>query len=179
MGNCGKSKLLTSTKKALHYRAECSKVALERAPHGDPAQTRRDHRFIQNDPRGRISRSLEMAKTLREHKHPSKPVGEEAIRQWREQEIGRKKYLEEVRERWLESKAEYSARARGEIAARHEILAWQEWWVARLISHGFTNGEIAQALDIEVPTVRTILSAVMRKSGVDKRTKIARWFLGH
>jgi DNA-binding NarL/FixJ family response regulator len=59
------------------------------------------------------------------------------------------------------------------------VLTTRERAVANAICRGLRNKEIAQELDIAVPTVRNHLSAVMAKLGVNTRTQVAIRFAPH
>lgn len=62
---------------------------------------------------------------------------------------------------------------------RQKTLTDVQWWVARLISHGFQDKNIATELDIGLQAVKGHVAAIKRKAKVDNRTQIARWFMGH
>ncbi|HXM12622.1 MAG TPA: LuxR C-terminal-related transcriptional regulator [Terriglobales bacterium] len=61
---------------------------------------------------------------------------------------------------------------------RQTLLTPRQLQVARLVASGFDNGEIAAQLDITTDGVKKHLEAVMQKSSLDRRTKIAQWFVG-
>jgi DNA-binding CsgD family transcriptional regulator len=62
--------------------------------------------------------------------------------------------------------------------ARQMLLTDKQLDVARLVASGFDNGEVAAQLGITVEGVKKHVAAVMRKSKVDRRAKIVRWFVG-
>jgi DNA-binding NarL/FixJ family response regulator len=62
--------------------------------------------------------------------------------------------------------------------ARQMLLTDKQLEVARLVASGFDNGEVAAQLGITVEGVKKHVAAVMRKSKVDRRAKIVRWFVG-
>ena len=61
---------------------------------------------------------------------------------------------------------------------RHKILTDQQWWVARLISHGHDNESIGHQLDISISRVKKIVREIKDKASKTQRTEIARWFIG-
>jgi DNA-binding CsgD family transcriptional regulator len=66
----------------------------------------------------------------------------------------------------------------GEVECpRHElVLTEREEQIARLVSHGLSDKEIAQSLGISFTTVRTHLKRAFGKLGVDNRVKLASHF---
>ena len=52
-------------------------------------------------------------------------------------------------------------------------LTKREFDVLRALGHGYSNQEIAEKLNIEVTTVRSHISRVLKKLGLDSRTKAA------
>ncbi len=64
--------------------------------------------------------------------------------------------------------------------AGHEAgLSGREVDVLRLLSHGATNREIAESLEISENTVKAHLKSVLRKLGVGNRVEAAGWALRH
>jgi DNA-binding NarL/FixJ family response regulator len=51
--------------------------------------------------------------------------------------------------------------------------------VARLVADGMSNPAIASALFISVATVKTHVSHILAKLGLDSRTQLASWVAGH
>jgi len=65
-------------------------------------------------------------------------------------------------------------------AADHAFeLSARELEVARLVADGLSNPAIASALFISVATVKTHVSHILAKLGLDSRTQLARWVAGH
>jgi len=58
-------------------------------------------------------------------------------------------------------------------------LTPRESCIAKAISKGLANKEIARELGIAVPTVKNHISAIMLKLGVSSRTQVALWFHSH
>lgn len=54
-------------------------------------------------------------------------------------------------------------------------LTEREWQVARLVTKGKRNAEIADALAMSVFTVETHLKKIYKKVRVRSRTELARW----
>jgi len=51
--------------------------------------------------------------------------------------------------------------------------------VARLVAGGLSNPAIASALFISVPTVKTHVSHILAKLGLESRVELASWVAGH
>jgi DNA-binding CsgD family transcriptional regulator len=99
---------------------------------------------------------------------------------------------------WIAA-ARASARSRDQIAAAaHEgtvpaarpaqamtaagdafALSARELEVARLVADGLSNPAIASALFISVPTVKTHVSHILAKLGLESRVQLASWVAGH
>ncbi len=62
--------------------------------------------------------------------------------------------------------------------ARDFALTPREVAVAELVRAGLTNGEIAAALNMKLPTVKTHLAQIFGKTGCATRTKLAASFAG-
>ena len=91
-----------------------------------------------------------------------------------------KKQRVQERQRWAiehERQAMFKA-AFMTAKQRHKILTDQQWWVARLISHGHNDESIKHQLEISLSRVKTIVSKIKGKANVTQRTEIARWFIG-
>jgi DNA-binding NarL/FixJ family response regulator len=58
-------------------------------------------------------------------------------------------------------------------------LSARELEVARLVADGLSNPAIASALFISVATVKTHVSHILAKLGLDSRTQLAGWVAGH
>jgi non-specific serine/threonine protein kinase len=58
-------------------------------------------------------------------------------------------------------------------------LSARELEVARLVADGLSNPAIASALFLSVATVKTHVSHILAKLGLDSRTQLARWIAGH
>ena len=63
-------------------------------------------------------------------------------------------------------------------AAACELSA-RELEVARLVAGGLSNPAIASALFISVPTVKTHVSHILAKLGLESRVELASWVAGH
>jgi DNA-binding NarL/FixJ family response regulator len=58
-------------------------------------------------------------------------------------------------------------------------LSARELEVARLVADGLSNPAIASALFISVATVKTHVSHILAKLGLDSRTQLASWVAGY
>ena len=58
-------------------------------------------------------------------------------------------------------------------------LSARELEVARLVADGLSNPAIAAALFVSVATVKTHVSPILAKLGLDSHTQLARWVAGH
>ena len=58
-------------------------------------------------------------------------------------------------------------------------LSARELEVARLVAHGLSNPAIASALFISVPTVKTHVSHILAKLGLESRVQLASWVARH
>jgi DNA-binding CsgD family transcriptional regulator len=58
-------------------------------------------------------------------------------------------------------------------------LSARELEVARLVANGLSNPAIASALFISVPTVKTHVSHILAKLGLESRVQLASWVAGH
>jgi predicted ATPase/DNA-binding CsgD family transcriptional regulator len=58
-------------------------------------------------------------------------------------------------------------------------LSARELEVARLVADGLSNPAIAATLFVSVATVKTHVSHILAKLGLDSRTQLARWIAGH
>ena len=61
---------------------------------------------------------------------------------------------------------------------RQMLLTHRQFEVARFVALGFENKEIAAQWGITEDGVKKPLAEVMRKANVDRRTKVAQWFVG-
>jgi len=71
-----------------------------------------------------------------------------------------------------------SARAVAGAQGSFELSA-RELEVARLVAEGLSNPAIASALFISVPTVKTHVSHILAKLGLESRVQLASWAAGH
>jgi DNA-binding CsgD family transcriptional regulator len=70
--------------------------------------------------------------------------------------------------------------ARAVTAAQDPFeLSARELEVARLVADGLSNPAIASALFISVPTVKTHVSHILAKLGLESRVQLASWVAGH
>jgi DNA-binding NarL/FixJ family response regulator len=58
-------------------------------------------------------------------------------------------------------------------------LSARELEVARLVADGLSNPAIAAALFISVPAVKTRVSHILGKLGLESRVQLASWVAGH
>ena len=58
-------------------------------------------------------------------------------------------------------------------------LSARELEIARLVAAGLSNPAVASALFISVATVKTHVSHILVKLGLDSRVQIASWMAGH
>jgi len=79
-----------------------------------------------------------------------------------------------------EGTAPAGGHARAVTAAQDPVeLSARELEVARLVAGGLSNPAIASALFISVPTVKTHVSHILTKLGLDSRVQLASWVAGH
>jgi DNA-binding CsgD family transcriptional regulator len=79
-----------------------------------------------------------------------------------------------------EGTAPAGGHARAVTAAQDPFeLSARELEVARLVAGGLSNPAIASALFISVPTVKTHVSHILTKLGLDSRVQLASWVAGH
>jgi DNA-binding SARP family transcriptional activator/ATP/maltotriose-dependent transcriptional regulator MalT len=73
------------------------------------------------------------------------------------------------------------ARATPAVTAAQDPLelSARELEVARLVADGLSNPAIASALFISVPTVKTHVSHILAKLGLESRVQLASWVAGH
>jgi predicted ATPase/DNA-binding CsgD family transcriptional regulator len=70
--------------------------------------------------------------------------------------------------------------AQAVTSAEHAFeLSARELEVARLVADGLSNPAIASALFLSVATVKTHVSHILAKLGLDSRTQLASWVAGH
>jgi len=74
-----------------------------------------------------------------------------------------------------------AARPAPAVTAAHDPceLSARELEVARLVADGLSNPAIASALFISVPTVKTHVSHILAKLGLESRVQLASWVAGH
>ena len=60
-----------------------------------------------------------------------------------------------------------------------EALTGREQEVLRMLATGLSNAEIAKALTVSEPTVKTHVSHILAKLGLESRTQVASWIADH
>jgi DNA-binding NarL/FixJ family response regulator len=74
---------------------------------------------------------------------------------------------------------DYARRARGDQPALRPLIGSRETEILRLIAQGFTDKEIGQRLAISARTVQNHLTRVREKTGLRRRSELARWAVEH
>jgi DNA-binding NarL/FixJ family response regulator len=74
---------------------------------------------------------------------------------------------------------EYSHVSRGEPLSVRPLLAQREQEVLRLLAQGYTDREIGHQLYISPRTVQNHLTRVREKTGMRRRSELARWAVEH
>jgi DNA-binding NarL/FixJ family response regulator len=75
---------------------------------------------------------------------------------------------------------DYARRARGDHQpALRPLIGSRETEILRLIAQGFTDKEIGQRLAISARTVQNHLTRVREKTGLRRRSELARWAVEH
>ena len=74
---------------------------------------------------------------------------------------------------------EFSASARGEGSSVRPLLATRELDILRGVADGLTDSEIGQRLFISPRTVQNHLTRMREKTGVRRRSELARWAVEH
>ncbi len=74
---------------------------------------------------------------------------------------------------------EYSATRRGKPGAVRPLLADREQEVLRLVALGHTDKEIGRSLYISPRTVQNHLTRIRHKTGLQRRSELARWAADH
>ena len=74
---------------------------------------------------------------------------------------------------------EYSAHRRGKPGAVRPLLADREQEVLRLVALGHTDKEIGRTLYISPRTVQNHLTRIRHKTGLQRRSELARWAADH
>ena len=74
---------------------------------------------------------------------------------------------------------DYARRARGEQPALQPLIGSREQEVLRLITQGCTDREIGQRLAISTRTVQNHLTRIREKTGLRRRSELARWAVEH
>lgn len=64
-------------------------------------------------------------------------------------------------------------------ALEQDVLSARELEVARLAASGLSNPAIASELFVSVATVKTHVSHILGKLGLDSRVQLASWLAGH
>jgi DNA-binding NarL/FixJ family response regulator len=74
---------------------------------------------------------------------------------------------------------EFSGNARGEGSSVRPLLAARELEILRLVSDGMTDNEIGKQLYISPRTVQNHLTRIREKTGLRRRSELARWAVEH
>ncbi len=74
---------------------------------------------------------------------------------------------------------EYAAASRGEASPLRPRLTGRERTIVHLVSRGLTDKEIAEQLFVSPRTVGYHLTKIRQKTGVSRRSQIARWAVTH
>lgn len=74
---------------------------------------------------------------------------------------------------------EYSKASRGEPSSLRPLLGSRERAILRLVAQGLTDKEIGQELYISPRTVQNHLTRIREKTGLRRRSELARWAVEH
>ena len=74
---------------------------------------------------------------------------------------------------------EFSGSARGEGSSVRPLLASRELEILRLVADGLTDNEIGKQLYISPRTVQNHLTRIREKTGLRRRSELARWAVEH
>lgn len=74
---------------------------------------------------------------------------------------------------------EYAGSSRGESSATKPLITQREQEILRLVSRGLTDKEIGSQLYISARTVQNHLTKVREKTGLGRRSELARWAVEH
>jgi two-component system NarL family response regulator len=74
---------------------------------------------------------------------------------------------------------EFSGNARGEGSSVRPLLAGRELEILRLVADGLTDNEIGAQLYISPRTVQNHLTRIREKTGLRRRSELARWAVEH
>jgi DNA-binding NarL/FixJ family response regulator len=74
---------------------------------------------------------------------------------------------------------EFSGNAHGEASAARPLLVARELDILRGVADGLTDSEIGQRLFISPRTVQNHLTRMREKTGVRRRSELARWAVEH
>jgi DNA-binding NarL/FixJ family response regulator len=74
---------------------------------------------------------------------------------------------------------EFSGSARGEGSSLRPLLAARELEILRLVADGLTDNEIGKQLYISPRTVQNHLTRIREKTGLRRRSELARWAVEH
>ena len=74
---------------------------------------------------------------------------------------------------------EFSGSARGEGSSVRPLLATRELEILRLVADGLTDNEIGKQLYISPRTVQNHLTRIREKTGLRRRSELARWAVEH
>jgi DNA-binding NarL/FixJ family response regulator len=74
---------------------------------------------------------------------------------------------------------EYASTSRGESPTAKPLITRREQEILRLVSRGLTDKEIGSQLFISARTVQNHLTKVREKTGLGRRSELARWAVEH
>jgi DNA-binding CsgD family transcriptional regulator len=74
---------------------------------------------------------------------------------------------------------EFSAHAGGEASSARPLLSRRDLEIMRLVAQGLTDNEIGAELYISPRTVQNHLTRIREKTGVRRRSELARWAVEH
>jgi DNA-binding NarL/FixJ family response regulator len=74
---------------------------------------------------------------------------------------------------------EYAGTSRGESSSARPLITRREQEILRLVSQGMTDKEIGSQLFISARTVQNHLTKVREKTGLGRRSELARWAVEH
>ena len=74
---------------------------------------------------------------------------------------------------------EFSAHAGGEASTARPLLSRRDLEIMRLVAQGLTDNEIGAELYISPRTVQNHLTRIREKTGVRRRSELARWAVEH
>jgi len=74
---------------------------------------------------------------------------------------------------------QFSGNARGEGSAARPLLGGRELEILRLVADGLTDNEIGKQMYISPRTVQNHLTRIREKTGLRRRSELARWAVQH